>query len=115
MVDKNAEVKIPRLGQPVRGSKSGQPIMVLFDLIGRRWAMGILWNLSDRDCTFRELQARCASLSPTVLNTRLKELRAAGLVEKSTDGYALTGDGRRLYGHLEPLGGWAEKWANDCN
>jgi DNA-binding HxlR family transcriptional regulator len=111
MVDKNAEVKIPRLGQAVRGSKTGQPIMVLFDLIGRRWAMGILWNLSDKDCTFRELQTRCASLSPTVLNTRLKELRAAGLVGKSTDGYTLTDEGRVLYGHLEPLGSWAENWS----
>ncbi|MEH6361785.1 MAG: helix-turn-helix domain-containing protein [Amylibacter sp.] len=113
MVQKNDRVKIPRLGDAVRGSKTGQPIMVLFDLIGRRWAMGILWNLSDQDCTFRELQARCASLSPTVLNTRLKELRAARLVEKSTDGYALTNSGRALYDHLEPLGGWAEKWAQD--
>ncbi len=111
MVNKNVSVKLPRLGQAVHGSKSGQPIMVLFDLIGRRWAMGILWNLSDRDCTFRELQTRCASLSPTVLNTRLKELRAAGLVEKATDGYALTDAGRTLYNHLEPLGEWAEKWA----
>jgi len=111
MADKNTDVKIPRFGQPVRGSKSGQPIMVLFDLIGRRWAMGILWNLSDQDCTFRELQTRCASLSPTVLNTRLKELRAAGLVTKSKDGYALTETGRVLYGHLEPLGAWSENWA----
>ena len=69
MVQKNDRVKIPRLGDAVRGSKTGQPIMVLFDLIGRRWAMGILWNLSDQDCTFRELQARCASLSPTVPST----------------------------------------------
>jgi len=111
MVQKSDDVKIPRLGDVVRGSKSGQPIMVLFDLIGRRWAMGILWNLSDQDCTFRELQARCASLSPTVLNTRLKELRAAGLVEKSPNGYALTDAGHELYIHLEPLGEWAGKWA----
>ena len=110
MGKKTEGIKIPRPGDPVRGSKTGQPIMVLFDLIGRRWAMGILWNLSDQDCTFRELQTRCASMSPTVLNTRLKELRAAGLVEKSTDGYALTDAGRVLYGHLEPLGDWAEGW-----
>lgn len=111
MAQKSDQVKIPRLGDAVRGSKTGQPIMVLFDLIGRRWAMGILWNLSDQDCTFRELQTRCASLSPTVLNTRLKELRAAGLVERSTNGYALTDTGRELYDHLEPLGEWAGKWA----
>ncbi|MEL7214532.1 MAG: helix-turn-helix domain-containing protein [Pseudomonadota bacterium] len=85
--------------------------MVLFDLLGRRWAMGILWNLSDANRTFRDLQARCNSASPTVLNSRLKELRAVGLVERAADGYALTEDGRALFAHLEPLGDWAMKWA----
>ena len=102
---------LPRVGTAVRGSESGQPIMVLFDLLGRRWAMGILWNLSDTNRTFRDLQARCGSASPTVLNTRLKELRTVGLVEKAADGYALTDDGRALFRVLEPLGDWAMDWA----
>ena len=85
--------------------------MVLFDLIGRRWAMGVLWNLADRSRTFRDLQARCGSASPSVLNTRLKELRAAGLVYKASDGYALTEDGQALFNLLEPLGAWAQDWA----
>ena len=99
------------MGHPVRGSTTGQPIMVLFDLLGRRWAMGILWNLADANRTFRDLQARCGSASPSVLNTRLKELRAAGLVGKAEDGYTLTPDGRALYNLLEPLGDWAAEWA----
>lgn len=112
-MDIKGSVKIPKLGQTVRGSKSGQPIMVLFDLIGRRWSMGVLWNLHDQDCTFRQLQARCLSVSPTVLNTRLKELRAAGLLAKSDEGYTLTDKGRALYNHLEPLGEWAKGWAEE--
>ena len=72
--------------------------------------MGILWNLNDGNRTFRELQSRCGSASPSVLNTRLKELRAVGLVEKAQDGYALTADGRALFAHLEPLGDWAMDW-----
>lgn len=98
-------------GHSVRGSKTGQPIMVLFDLLGRRWAMGILWNLSDRNRTFRDLQASCGSASPSVLNTRLKELRTVGLIEKAPDGYSLTHDGRELFNRLEPLGDWAMEWA----
>lgn len=105
------EVSLPEHGSPVRGSTTGQPIMVLFDLLSRRWAMGILWNLADANRTFRDLQTRCSSASPTVLNTRLKELRAAGLVTKATDGYALTEDGRSLFAVLEPLGDWAMEWA----
>ena len=84
--------------------------MVLFDLHGRRWSLGVLWNLSDANRTFRDLQARCDSASPTVINTRLKELRAAGLVMNSDYGYALTDDGRELYNLLEPLGDWARDW-----
>ena len=74
--------------------------MVLFDLLGRRWAMGILWHLSDANSTFRDLQTRCNSASPTVLNTRLKELRTVGLVERAADGYGLTNDSRALFMHL---------------
>lgn len=85
--------------------------MVLFDLLGRRWALGILWQLSEGALTFRDLQTRCDSVSPTVLNTRLKELRTAGLVEKADNGYVLTTDGRALFTHLEPLGDWAAEWA----
>ncbi|NVK35993.1 MAG: helix-turn-helix transcriptional regulator [Rhodobacteraceae bacterium] len=109
--DADIATLLPKVGKAVRGSQSGQPIMVLFDLLGRRWSMGILWNLSDANRTFRDLQARCNSASPTVLNTRLKELRAAGLVEKAPDGYALSNDGRALFRVLEPLGDWAMEWA----
>jgi len=101
---------VAKLGEPVRGSQSGQPIMVLFDLLSRRWAMGILWNLSEQSRTFRDLQERCGSASPTVLNTRLKELRGVGLIEKTDKGYALTTTGRQLFEHLEPLGDWAMGW-----
>ncbi|WP_029064323.1 helix-turn-helix domain-containing protein [Labrenzia sp. DG1229] len=110
MAETKTDLKIPRPGTPVRGSKSGQPIMVLFDLIGRRWSMGILWNLSDGSRTFRDLQERCGSASPSVLNTRLKELRAAGLIYNAEKGYALTMDGQQLFERLEPLGDWATGW-----
>ncbi|WP_420406690.1 winged helix-turn-helix transcriptional regulator [Hoeflea sp.] len=101
---------VARLGDPVRGSRSGQPIMVLFDLLSRRWAMGILWNLADSPRTFRDLQAHCGSASPSVLNTRIKELRSVNLIENTPDGYALTASGRELFRHLEPLGDWAMEW-----
>ena len=104
-------VKSPRPGQPVRGSKSGEPIMALFDLMGRRWAMGILWALNKQGpCTFRELQNYCDGLSPTVLNTRLKELRAAQLVSHGEGGYQALPLGKELYELLVPMGKWAVTW-----
>lgn len=103
---------IPYPGKPVRGSKSGAPIMALFDLLGRRWAMGVLWTLRENEpSTFRELQDRCESISPAVLNQRLKELKAAQLVDRSDAGYVCTKKGRELYGQLVPLGSWAKRWA----
>lgn len=96
----------------VRGSATGRPIMVLLDLLGRRTALRILWELSKSDLRFRPLQA-AAETSPSVLNVRLAELREAGLVEKGDDGYALSNQGRTLAAHLLPLVAWSEEWAAD--
>lgn len=103
---------IPVPGTPVRGSKSGAPVMALLDLLGRRWSMGVLWTLcAGGPATFRDLQTRCETISPAVLNSRLKELRQARLVDRSTEGYVATDLGRELFGYLNPLGAWAKLWA----
>ncbi|CUH52484.1 helix-turn-helix transcriptional regulator [Shimia sp. R11_0] len=102
---------VPKPGQPVRGSKTGKPIMALFDLLGRSWALGILWQLSEGALTFRALQDRCEQLSPSVLNRRLKELSASGLVCRGDEGYELTAMGQDLFSLLQPFGGWSEQWA----
>lgn len=102
---------VPKPGSPVRGSKSGKPIMALFDLLGRSWALGVLWQLSEGSLTFRELQNRCEGVSPTVLNKRLKELRECALVDHDGTGYLLTEMGQDLFGLLKPFGGWSETWS----
>jgi DNA-binding HxlR family transcriptional regulator len=87
--------------------------MALFDLLGRRWAMGVLWTVCEGGAmTFRQLQARCETISPSVLNQRLSELRAAGFVAKSDEGYVPTGLGERVYRQLVPLGATARAWAD---
>lgn len=96
----------------VRGSSTGRPVMVLLDLLGQRWTLRILWELEGGAETFRSLQARCGGISPTVLNTRLKALRKAGLVEAGPDGYQMTPDGRALGQHLLALDAWARDWAD---
>lgn len=105
-------VEIPKPGQKVRGSRSGAPIMALFDLLGRRWAMGVLWTLClHGPATFRELQSLCETISPAVLNQRLKELQEARFVEKTSGGYAPTKLGRRVQTQLVPLREIALLWA----
>lgn len=105
--------RTPRPGQPTRSSGSGRPIMALFDLIGRRWAMRILWELchGPTNPTFRELQAACGGISSSVLNSRLAELSEAGVVERNDDGYLLTVEGLALVTTLAGLNDWSIRWA----
>ncbi|WP_320140852.1 helix-turn-helix domain-containing protein [uncultured Cohaesibacter sp.] len=106
---------IPRPGNPVRGSQSGAPVMATFDLLGRRWAMGIIWHLNKGPATFRALQEHCETISPSILNSRLKDLREAGLIEKTPQGYALTALGDELYALLQPLADWSIRWAEELS
>lgn len=95
----------------VRGSSTGRPIMVLFDVLGQRWTMRVLWELREGAMTFRALRERCDDVSPTVLNQRLKTLREMDLIELSERGYAYTSWGRQLTAELVRLHAWSEKWA----
>lgn len=102
---------LPKPGAPVRGSRSGRPIMALLDLLGRRWLLRILWELRAAPLTFRELRDRCDAMSPTVLNQRLREMRDADLVEMAeSGGYGLSRSGRQLLEALLPLQRWSEQW-----
>lgn len=97
--------------QSTRGSKTGRPIMVLLDILGRRWSLRILWELRDGPLTFRVLRDRCDSVSPSVLNTRLKELRELELTELTPAGFVYTAWGRELSEKLEHLNAWSNTWA----
>jgi len=85
--------------------------MALLDLLGRRWALTVIWELRDGPLSFRQLQAHGGAISSSVLNDRLAELREAGILEAGEDGYALTEEGRRLLELYPPLDAWAERWA----
>jgi DNA-binding HxlR family transcriptional regulator len=102
------------IGRPVRGSRTGRPIMAALDLLGRRGALRILWELRHRDpMTFRVLQD-AAQTNPALLNTRLTELREAGIVDHLGEGYVLTQAGKELLHALRPLSEWAVKWGGRC-
>jgi DNA-binding HxlR family transcriptional regulator len=85
----------------------------LFDLLGRRWALGIVWSLGDGPATFRDLQERCGGVSPSILNSRLKELRESDILERTLDGYILTKRGRELREIIVPIGKWAIAWSEE--
>jgi DNA-binding HxlR family transcriptional regulator len=89
-------------------------IMILLDLLGRRWSLRALWELREGPQTFRDLQARCGYISPTVLNRRLQELREAALIEHGEGGYRYTALGRELTEQLVRLDSWSRRWAKEA-
>src|SRR6187549_1071634 len=105
------KIATPLPGRRVRGSTTGKPIMAALDLFGRRWALRIVWELRNGALAFRPLQQACGGIVPSVLNTRLAEMREARLVELGDDGYRLTEIGRRLNKAAMPLIEWADAWA----
>ena len=87
-------------------------MLALLELLGRRWALRILWELRLEPATFQALQARCDSMSTSVLSQRLTELRDAQLVEKDQAGsYRLTDPGSLLLARLDGMDEWTQEWA----
>lgn len=88
------------------------------ELIGRRWAGAILWSLAQRPQYFAELTDSVPGMSDRLLSRRLRELEAAGLVERSVHegtparvSYALTDKGLSLKPVLVRLREWARSWS----
>ncbi len=85
-----------------------RPVDSALDLLGRRWALRLVWELRRSTLAFSELRER-TGISPSVLSARLAELTEAGVLER--DGgrrYRLSGRGRELARILYELNRWAE-------
>ena len=79
------------------------------DLLGRRWALRLVWELRRSTLAFSELRQR-TGISPSVLSARLGELVKSGVVEHDTGRrYRLSGSGRELARILYELNRWAEQ------
>ena len=88
---------------------NARPVESALDLLGRRWALRLVWELRRSTLAFSELRERLG-ISPSVLSARLGELVDAGVVER--DGgrrYRLSGRGRELARILYELNRWAEQ------
>ena len=72
-------------------SKENAAINQLFERLECRYALRVLWALRDgHPQTFRLLQDSVGGITPNTLNTRIKELREAGLVDHGSEGYTVT-------------------------
>jgi DNA-binding HxlR family transcriptional regulator len=93
-------------------AKENAAVGQLLELLEARYALRVLWALKDgHPQTFRLLQDSIGSITPNTLNTRIKELRAAGLLGHGSDGYIVTTLGADLLKRLNDLQAFAGKWA----
>ena len=92
-------------------SKENAAISQLLGLLEARYAIRVLWALRDGHAqTFRLLQDSVGGITPNTLNTRIKELREAGLVNHGSDGYVVTPAGLDLLKRMSELPAFAAKW-----
>ena len=92
-------------------SKENAATGQLLALLEARYAIRVLWALRDgHPQTFRLLQDSVGGITPNTLNTRIKELREAGLMTHGSDGYGVTPSGADLLKRLNDLQAFATKW-----
>jgi len=93
-------------------------VVGVWEVLGRRWSLHILKNLSTRQVIrFNELKRSLAGISSTVLSERLLELEREGLVTKKIYPevpprveYSMTVQARELEVIIKELAQWANKW-----
>ena len=95
------------------------PIAKSAEIIGDPWSILIVREMLLGSSTFNVLQRGLPRISPTVLNTRLKELEERGVIVKRRlngrrgHAYHLTAAGRELSAVVEALAVWGMRWARD--
>jgi len=93
-------------------------ILDIWDVLGRRWSLLVLKNLSIKKVVrFNELKRSLNGISSTVLSDRLSELEQEGLITKKIYPeiplkveYSLTTKTKDLELILQSLNKWCEKW-----
>jgi len=99
------------------GYKQFCPVAMAAELLCTRWTMVLLRELVAGSTRFNDLRRGVPKMSPTLLSQRLKELEAAGVVErralrseKGVFEYRLTESGRDLRAVVEAMGVWGQRW-----
>lgn len=104
--------------EPMDGKGATCAIVGVWELLGRRWSLHILKNLSTKEVIrFNELKRSLSGISSTVLSERLLELEREGLVTKKIYPevpprveYTITPQAKELEVIIKELARWANKW-----
>lgn len=93
------------------------PVAMASELLCTRWTLLVLRELICGTTRFNDLRRGVPRMSPALLSQRLKELEAAGVVERrpapgepSISEYHLTEAGRELAPIVTAFGEWGQRW-----
>jgi DNA-binding HxlR family transcriptional regulator len=114
--NESLKLSVETKNQQTNGEKC--EILNIWEVLGRRWALEILKNLSSKEVIrFNELKKMLSGISSTVLAARLLELEREGLVSKKIYPqippkveYRLTRQAKELEVILRDLSRWAHSW-----
>jgi DNA-binding HxlR family transcriptional regulator len=98
------------VGEVRRGYGQYCPISRALDLLGERWTMLVVRDLLVGATRFNELARGLPGLSRSLLSKRLRQLEAAGIVERLDGQYLLTPAGKALEPIVFGLGEWGAQW-----
>lgn len=94
------------------------PVAKASEIFAERWTPLILRELLLGSHRFSEIEAGVPRMSKSLLTQRLRFLQRAGLIERRLGAggrspeYHLTPAGEELWGVVEQLGVWGQRWAN---
>ena len=92
-------------------------LQFILQVLGGKWKIHILTQLNHGKMRFRELEREITGISPKMLIKELKDLEAAGMVNRKTFNtvpitveYSLTKEGLSIKPVLEQMVAWSEKF-----
>lgn len=94
------------------------PVAMAAEILCTRWTMVVVRELVAGSTRFNDLRRGVPRMSPSLLAQRLRELEAAGIVERrpvagtQNVDYLLTPAGRDLFPVVEAFGLWGQKWVH---
>lgn len=95
----------------VKDGPHHQALLELFTLLGKQWTLRVLWELRNGPLSYRALAEACGGMSSSVLTHRLRDLRSAGFVFSTDNGYRMTPIAEAGLEVMGEMNQWAETWA----
>jgi len=91
------------------------PVAMAAEVLCSRWTIVLLRELIAGSTRFNDLRRGVPRMSPALLSQRLKDLEAAGILERTetepgAHEYTLTRAGRELQPLVLAFGKWGQRW-----